>query len=52
MDEESFAIGSFRLLPAQRIRLEDGKPLRPGNRALDIVLAPVERAGGRSAMIS
>ena len=45
MDEATFAFGSFRLLPAQRALLEDGKPLRLGSRALDILIALVERAG-------
>jgi hypothetical protein len=36
MAEESFVFGSFRLIPAQRILLEEGKPLRLGSRALDI----------------
>jgi predicted ATPase/DNA-binding winged helix-turn-helix (wHTH) protein len=45
MDEESFAFGSFRLIPAQRVLLEDGKPLRLGSRALDILITLVENAG-------
>jgi predicted ATPase/DNA-binding winged helix-turn-helix (wHTH) protein len=45
MDEEGFAFGSFRLVPARRILLEDGKPLRLGSRAFDILVALVERAG-------
>jgi len=45
MDEESFAFGSFHLIPAQRVLLEDGKPLRLGSRALDILIALVESAG-------
>jgi predicted ATPase/DNA-binding winged helix-turn-helix (wHTH) protein len=45
MDEETFAFGSFRLIPTQRILLEDGKPLRLGSRALDILVTLVERAG-------
>ena len=45
MDEESFAFGSFRLIPAQRILIEDGKPLRLGSRALDILITLVESAG-------
>ena len=35
MDEESFAFGSFRLIPAQRVLVEDGKPLQLGSRALE-----------------
>src|SRR5215469_5937008 len=45
MDEEVFAFGSFRLIPAQRMLSEDGKPLRLGGRALDILVALVERPG-------
>jgi DNA-binding winged helix-turn-helix (wHTH) protein len=45
MDEESFVFGSFRLIPAQRILLEDGKPLRLGSRALDLLITLVESAG-------
>ena len=45
VDEESFAFGAFRLIPAQRMLLEDGKPTRLGARALDILVTFVERAG-------
>jgi predicted ATPase/DNA-binding winged helix-turn-helix (wHTH) protein len=45
MAEESFAFGSFRLIPAQRMLSEDGRPLRLGSRALDVLVALVERAG-------
>src|SRR5215472_7442593 len=45
MDEEAFVFGSFRLVPSQRTLLEDGKPLRLGSRALDILTTLVERAG-------
>jgi predicted ATPase/DNA-binding winged helix-turn-helix (wHTH) protein len=45
MDEEAFAFGSFRLIPAQRMLLEDGNPLHLGSRALDILVALVENAG-------
>src|SRR5262249_24067361 len=45
MDEESFAFGSYRLIPAQRILIEDGKPLRLGSHALDILITLVESAG-------
>src|ERR1700737_4725633 len=45
MDEETFAFGSFRLIPAQRILLDDGKPLRLGSRALDILFTLVESPG-------
>jgi predicted ATPase/DNA-binding winged helix-turn-helix (wHTH) protein len=45
MDEESFAFGSFRLIPAQRVLLDGDKPMRLGSRAFDILLALVECAG-------
>ncbi|MGC2201564.1 MAG: winged helix-turn-helix domain-containing protein, partial [Stellaceae bacterium] len=45
MDEETFAFGSFRLIPGQRQLFEGGKPLRLGSRALDILLTLVESAG-------
>ena len=45
MDEEAFAFGSFRLIPAQRALSEDGKPVRLGSRALDVLVALVERPG-------
>jgi len=45
VDQETFAFGSFRLIPAQRMLLEEGKPLRLGSRALDILVTLVESAG-------
>src|SRR6266478_9410404 len=45
MDEETFIFGSFRLVPAQRVLLDDGKPLRLGSRAFDILITLVEHAG-------
>jgi DNA-binding winged helix-turn-helix (wHTH) protein len=45
VDDETFVFGSFRLIPAQRMLLDDGKPLRLGGRALDILIALVEGAG-------
>jgi DNA-binding winged helix-turn-helix (wHTH) protein len=48
MDEEVFAFGSFRLIPAQRMLSEDGRPLRLGGRALEILVALIERAGETS----
>jgi class 3 adenylate cyclase/DNA-binding winged helix-turn-helix (wHTH) protein len=44
-EEVTFAFGSFCLVPAQRLLLEDGKPLRLGSRALDILVTLVESAG-------
>jgi predicted ATPase/DNA-binding winged helix-turn-helix (wHTH) protein len=43
--ETSLAFGPFRLLPAQRVLLENGKPLRLGSRALDLLIVLTERAG-------
>ena len=45
MTEEALAFGNFRLIPARRLLLEADKPLRLGSRALDILIALVERAG-------
>ena len=45
MGEEAFVFGAFRVLPAQRILLEGGKPLHLGSGALDVLLALVECAG-------
>lgn len=39
------AFGTFHLLPYQKLLLEDGKPVRMGSRAFDILSALVERAG-------
>src|SRR5437762_3383051 len=41
----SIAFGAFRLYPRQRLLLEEDRPLRIGSRALDILIALVERAG-------
>ena len=38
VDNEVFAFGSFRLNPAERLLLDDGKPLRLGSRALEILI--------------
>ena len=46
VDDETFIFGSFRLVPAQRVLLDDGKPVRLGSRALDILITLVEHAGG------
>src|SRR5467141_2745819 len=45
VDEETFVFGSFRLIPTQRMLLEDGKPLRLRSRALHILVTLVESAG-------
>ncbi|MBV8132059.1 MAG: winged helix-turn-helix domain-containing protein, partial [Alphaproteobacteria bacterium] len=45
VEAKSFAFGPFRLLPARRMLLQDGKPARLGSRAFDILVTLVERAG-------
>src|SRR5262249_5869988 len=45
MDEHTISFGPFRLLAAQRLLLEGGKPVRLGSRAFDILATLVERAG-------
>jgi predicted ATPase/DNA-binding winged helix-turn-helix (wHTH) protein len=45
MDDETFVFGSFRLIAAQRMLLDDGKPLRLGSRALDILVTLLESVG-------
>src|SRR6266403_678469 len=41
----TFSFGPFHLIPTQRLLLEAGEPLRLGSRALDILIALVERHG-------
>lgn len=41
----SVAFGPFRLLPARQLLLEGDEPVALGSRALDILVALVERAG-------
>jgi len=41
----AISFGPFRLLPDQRLLLEGDRPLRLGSRALEILVALVERAG-------
>jgi len=43
--EHAICFASFRLFPVQRLLLESQKPLRIGSRALDILIALVERPG-------
>ena len=45
MDGSAISFGPYRLLAAQRLLLEGGKPVRLGGRAFDILTALVERAG-------
>ena len=44
-NEHAICFGSFRLLPLQRLLLEGSKSLHLGSRALDILIALVERPG-------
>jgi DNA-binding winged helix-turn-helix (wHTH) protein len=41
----SVSFGPFRLFPATRVLEKDGQPLALGNRALDILIVLVEKAG-------
>jgi predicted ATPase/DNA-binding winged helix-turn-helix (wHTH) protein len=53
--ERSFSFGSFRLLPSRRLLLDGETPLRLGSRALEILIALVERPGelvGKEQLIS
>src|SRR5258706_9922362 len=43
--EPTISFGPFRLLPAQRLLLEADNPVHVGSRALDILIALVERPG-------
>jgi predicted ATPase/DNA-binding winged helix-turn-helix (wHTH) protein len=45
VDDAAFTFGSFRLHPAERLLLKEGKPLRLGSRALELLIMLVERAG-------
>ena len=42
---ERVVFGPFSLLPRQRLLLEEGEPVRVGSRALDILIALIERPG-------
>jgi DNA-binding winged helix-turn-helix (wHTH) protein len=41
----AMSFGPFQVLPTQRLLLDGDQPLRLGSRALDILVALVERAG-------
>ena len=41
----AMSFGPFRVLPNQRLLLEGDQPPRLGSRALDLLVALVERAG-------
>ncbi|WP_407158308.1 ATP-binding protein [Bradyrhizobium sp. STM 3557] len=42
---EAFLFGPFRLLASERLLLKEGEPVPLGGRALDILIALIERAG-------
>jgi DNA-binding winged helix-turn-helix (wHTH) protein len=42
---ELFVFGPFSLIPRQRLLLENGEPVPVGSRALDILIALIERPG-------
>ena len=42
---QSYAFGPFRLVPGRQLLLRDGRPVRIGGRALDILTMLVEQAG-------
>ncbi|MFT7773385.1 ATP-binding protein [Roseateles sp.] len=42
---EGYSFAGYRLLPAQRLLLDQEQPVRLGSRALDLLVALVERAG-------
>ena len=44
-DRREISFGPFRLIPAERLLLEDGTATRIGSRALDILIALLERPG-------
>ncbi|WP_445682340.1 ATP-binding protein [Radicibacter daui] len=43
--ERTLCFGPFRLVPARRLLLEEDRPVRLGTRALDLLIALVERRG-------
>jgi predicted ATPase/DNA-binding winged helix-turn-helix (wHTH) protein len=45
VDHETFVFGSFQLIPARRLLLNNDRSVRLGSRALDILTMLVERAG-------
>jgi DNA-binding winged helix-turn-helix (wHTH) protein len=40
-----YSFGAFELAPSRRVLRQDGRPVRIGSRALDILIALVENAG-------
>jgi predicted ATPase/DNA-binding winged helix-turn-helix (wHTH) protein len=45
LPEQTLSFGPFQLLPGQRLLVHGGKPVKVGSRALDILIALVDRAG-------
>src|ERR1700709_1824551 len=45
MDNKTYIFGSFQLIPAQRLLLDNGRRLQLGSRVLDILIILVEPAG-------
>jgi len=43
--ERTFAFGSFRLIPSRRLLLDGDRPVHLGSRAMEILIALVERPG-------
>src|SRR5271170_8481942 len=53
--ERAFAFGSFRLLPSRRLLFDGETPVHLGSRALEILIALVERPGeliGKKELLS
>ena len=45
VDNETYVFGSFELIPARRLLLDNGRRVQLGSRVLDILTVLVERAG-------
>src|SRR2546430_2725839 len=45
VSEQTLAFGPFRLIRSQKLLLENDRPVRLGSRALELLIALVERAG-------
>ncbi len=43
--DQTFTFGRFRLQPSQKLLTEDGRPVRIGSRAFDLLVALVQRTG-------
>jgi len=52
---EAYVFGQFQAIPSQRVLLHQGKPVRLGRRAFDILIALIEHAGetlSRDALVA